>query len=125
MNYSYLIKHWITTLTFSSLFIFIYSFFQEETYDLSYQLEIFFIFLLFSSLFALPTIIISFLLFHFLIKKSVQSSIIKLVIILTTVFGTFLTLYIISNSIAVEYTIVYSIVGVLSAGLYKLRNKST
>src|SRR5690554_5192522 len=121
MNYSYLIKHWITTLTFSSLFIFIYSFFQEETYDLSYQLEIFFIFLLFSSLFALPTIIISFLLFHFLIKKSVQSSIIKLVIILTTVFGTFLTLYIISNSIAVEY----SIVGVLSAGLYKLRNKST
>src|SRR5690554_5703015 len=109
MNYSYLIKHWITTLTFSSLFIFIYSFFQEETYDLSYQLEIFFIFLLFSSLFALPTIIILFLLFHFLIKKSVQSSIIKLVIILTTVFGTFLTLYIISNSIAVEYTIVYSI----------------
>lgn len=121
MKYSYLFKHWITTLVLSPLLLFIYSFFQSKIYDFTYQLEVFLIFLLFSTLFALPTVFISFVLFYFLVKKRVQISIVKLVIIFTTIIGAFLTLFIISNTIAVEYSIVYSIVAILSGTLFKIK----
>lgn len=121
MKYSFLFKHWITTLVLSPLLLFIYAFFQSELYDFYDQLEVFFIFLLFSTLFALPTVFISFVLFYFLDKKRVQISIVKLVIILTTIVGAFLTWFIISNTIAVEYSIVYSIVAILSATLFKIK----
>src|SRR5690554_1483845 len=132
MKYSFLFKHWITTLVLSPLLLFIYSFFQSELYDFYDHLEVFFIFLLFSTLFALPistlfalpTVFISFVLFYFIDKKRVQISIVKFVIILTTIIGTFLTLYIVSNTIAVEYSIVYSIVAILSATLFKIKRVS-
>jgi|SRR5690554_164158 len=124
MKYSFLFKHWITTLVLSPLLLFIYSFFQSELYDFYDHLEVFFIFLLFSTLFALPTVFISFVLFYFIDKKRVQISIVKFVIILTTIIGTFLTLYIVSNTIAVEYSLVYSIVAILSATLFKIKRVS-
>lgn len=121
MKYSYLLKHWFTTLLVSPLLLFIYSFVKTEIYDFTDQLEVFIIFLMFSILFALPTIIISIILFYNFSKKESPTTVLKVVVILTTVIGTSLTLFIISNTVAVEYSVVYSLVAILSGALLKVK----
>jgi len=124
MKYSYLLKHWFTTLLVSPLLLFIYSFVKTEIYDFTDQLEVFIIFLMFSILFALPTIIISIILFYNFSKKESPTTVLKVVVILTTVIGTSLTLFIISNTVAVEYSVVYSLVAILSGAFLKVKRKT-
>lgn len=121
MNYSYIFKYWITILLVGPLILFTYSFFKSEIIDYTFQLEVFSIFLLFSILFALPTVITSIGFFYFLDKREVKTSIIKAIIIITTVIGTFLTLFIVSSDIALEYSILYSIIAILSGAIYTLK----
>jgi len=124
MKYSYLLKHWFTTLLVSPLLLFIYSFVKTEIYDFTDQLEVFIIFLMFSILFALPTIIISIILFYNFSKKESPTTVLKVVVILTTVIGASLTLFIISNTVAVEYSVVYSLVAILSGAFLKVKRKT-
>ncbi|HLV43278.1 MAG TPA: hypothetical protein VKY37_13435 [Brumimicrobium sp.] len=120
MNYSYLLKHWITTLFGSLLLLFIYSYLESEFYDFSYQMEVHLIFLLFSTVFALPTVIISLGLFYILDKRGASTKLVKAVIILTTILGTFFTLFIIFSGVQIEYTSLYSCLAILSGGCFKL-----
>ncbi|WP_146194104.1 hypothetical protein [Brumimicrobium oceani] len=121
MNYSYIFKYWITILLVSPLVLFTYSLFKSDIIDYTFQLEVFLIFLLFSFLFALPTIITSTGLFYFLEKREVNTSVIKALIIAITVLGTFLTLFLVSKDIALEYSILYSIMAILSGTIYTLK----
>ncbi|PKR81596.1 hypothetical protein CW751_03465 [Brumimicrobium salinarum] len=121
MNYSYFFKYWITILLVSPVLLFTYSLLSSDKIDITFQLEAFSIFLIFSILFALPTVIISIGFFYFLNKKEIKTSFIKAIIITVTVLGTFLTLFLISSDIAFEYSVFYSIIAILSGAVYTLR----
>ena len=122
MRRTYVIGHWALTLLiapFTSQAIqYIYG---PNPHQIVGLLEVYPIALLFSIAFSLPTFLIYLTCFFFLLKQEVKWTISKLVLIMVSVIGIYITMTIIKGSMSQDITAAYSVTAFIVGLLLKIK----
>jgi hypothetical protein len=125
MKREFVFKHWFFTLLFAPLTSqVIHSICGKWPHQIVGLLEIYPITLLFSLAFSLPTYLVYLSVFYFLTKQGINLKLLKVVLIIVSVLGIFITQLIIQGSMSEDIIISYSITTVIVGLLLKLRNSS-
>ena len=122
MRRTYVIGHWALTLLiapFTSQAIqYIYG---PNPHQIVGLLEVYPIALLFSIAFSLPTFLIYLTCFFFLLKQEVKWTISKLVLIMVSVIGIYITMTIIKGSMSQDIIAAYSVTAFIVGLLLKIK----
>jgi hypothetical protein len=122
MRKTYIIGHWaLTLLTAPFLSQAIDYFFRKNPHQVVGLLEVYPITLLFSIAFSLPTFLIYLTCFYFLSKQDVNFVVAKLILIVISVLGIFITQAIIKGSMSNDIIIAYSVTSIIVGLLLKLK----
>ncbi len=96
MKWSYLFKHWISTLILAPLLYFIYVWISENlsffTLFSSYHTD-FLLFIILGIYYSIPTTVIYVIIFYVLFKRKIPVRIAKSILIITTLIGILWTFY--------------------------------
>jgi hypothetical protein len=126
MKRAYVIGHWALTLLiapFTSQAI--DYFYGTNPHQVVGLLEVYPISLLFSIAFSLPTFLIYLTCFYFLSKRNVNLVVAKLMLIVISVLGIFITQTIIKGSMSNDIIIAYSITSIIVGLILKLKETET
>jgi hypothetical protein len=121
MKRSYLIAHWMLTLLiapFTSQAI--EYFYGASPHQVAGLLEVYPISLLFSVVFSLPTFLVYLACFYFLSRRATNLAVAKLVLILVSVLGIYITEAIIKGSMSRDIIIAYSVTSIILGMLLKI-----
>ena len=123
MKQDYPIKHWLLTIFFSPLALMFYSLFSQPEH-LSAE-DLFQMFLLsfgLGFLFSLPSFFIYLAVFYFLSKKKIQPAISKLILISIAVTGVFISMYVISDMLFEDISLIYAAVAFICGLVVKIKS---
>lgn len=124
MNWSYLFKHWFSTLLIgpivSQITMYIY---EVNPHKIVGLFEVYPISLLFGLFFSAPTYILYALIYYYLAKNTVNLKISKIILISFAVLGVVTTTSIIKGSMMQDIAISYSIASIISGLFFKLNFK--
>ncbi|APU97137.1 hypothetical protein BV902_12900 [Sphingobacterium sp. B29] len=122
MKWSYILKHWGCTLLLGTTILTLVSGFKFlSPSEIGNALVWFTIYLIFSTIYSIPTLIIYLLVFYRLINSNIDSKWIKLILISVTIAGITLTTSIIDSDMLENLTIYYSLSAVVTGILLKFR----
>ncbi len=126
MNWSYIFKHWGCTLLLGTMILTLVSGFKFlSPSEIGDAFAWFSIYLIFSIIYSIPTLIIYLLVFYGLINRNIDSKWIKLILISVTIAGITLTTSLIDSDKLESLTIYYSLSAVVTGILLKFeRTKS-
>ena len=123
MNRFYAFKHWILTLIIAPLFLVAYQIYLAyPDVELKGIFEIYPVQLLFSILFSIPTFIIYYLIFSFLIREEFNPFFTKLILIGWTAFGITISLLILGGSLTEIFIYSYCISAIITGLLLPIFN---
>ena len=124
MNRNYLFKHWLTTLILAPFMAAFYEFLTNTTKgQINGLLEGYATIFIFSFFFSLPTFLIYYFVFSFLIKQNTNPSLTKVILISLTVIGIAATIFIIGGSMTRPLIYFFSISAVIAGILFRITNK--
>src|SRR5688500_17698464 len=99
MRRNYLLKHWLLTLVLAPFLPDVYMFiFKPASGQMTGLLEIYPLFLFFSLLYSLPTLLVYFIVFMLLIEQGTSPAFTKFILIALTVIGITMTILSIGGS---------------------------
>jgi hypothetical protein len=125
MRRTYVVGHWALTLLLAPFtsqalqYIFL-----PNPHQIVGLLEVYPITLAFSVAFSLPTFLVYLTCFHFLSKHDVKWTISKLILILISVIGVYVTMIIIKGSMSQDIAIYYSLTAFIVGLLLKLKKNA-
>jgi hypothetical protein len=126
MRKKYIIGHWALTILLTPFMSqAIDFFFGENPHQVVALLEVYPVSLFFSIVFSLPTFLIYLICFYFLSKQEVTLVIAKLILIIISVLGIFITQTIIKGTMSNDITIAYSISSIIVGLALKLKETKT
>ncbi|WP_395044685.1 hypothetical protein [Flavobacterium sp.] len=124
MNWSYLFKHWFSTLLIGPIVSQITKYIYEvNPHKIVGLFEVYPISLLFGLFFSAPTYILYALIYYYLAKNTVNLKISKIILISFAVLGVVTTTSIIKGSMMQDIAISYSIASIISGLFFKLNFK--
>ena len=122
MNWSYIFKHWVCTLLLGTTILILVSGFAFSTIsETGDSLTWFIIYLLSSTIYSVPTLIVYLLVFFILMRSNIDSMWIKIILIAVTVAGIILTTLLIDSGMLENLTIYYSLSAVIAGVFLKFR----
>lgn len=120
MKWSYILKHWGSTLLLGTTILTLVSGLKFlSPSEIGNALAWFTIYLVFSIIYSIPTLIIYLLVFYGLINRNIDSKWIKLILISVTIAGITLTTSLIDSDKLESLTIYYSLSSVVAGVLLK------
>lgn len=125
MNWSYLLKHWFSTLLVAPIITDIINYFFKDTHTLFNLTTVYPITVIFGLFFSLPTYFIIGLTYYALNKKSVNSNNIKLFILIVCSIGIIISFYIIFNNREKNIALAYLVTSIFFGLFYKIENNET
>ena len=126
MRRTYLIGHWVLTLIIAPFMSqAIDYFYGTNPHQVVGLLEVYPITLLFSIAFSLPTFLIYLTCFYFLSKQDINFIVAKLILIVISVLGIFITQTIIKGSMSNDIIIAYSVTSIIVGLVLKLKETKT
>ncbi|MDF2476738.1 MAG: hypothetical protein K0S24_2221 [Sphingobacterium sp.] len=121
MRWSYVFKHWASTILLTSILLPIFTgFARHKIFD---ELWLFPYILVGGTLFSLPTLFIYIITFHILNHYKVEIKWIKTILISITLIGIYLTSYLLNNGINLEFVLTYSAIAIVSGVLFQVERK--
>jgi len=124
MNYSYLIKHWLSTLIFAPFLWMIYVFFFENARAVRQLFEIYPTIIIYSFVFSLPTLITYFFMYRYLISNNSNKYYAKSFLITWAVVGITLSYFVLFKH-KIGFLLSYSIATIISGLLCKINMEQT
>ena len=121
MDKNYVIKQWLVTLIIGRLFILLYASSTSSKSQLTDTLSLYLIFFIFSLVFSIPTYLIYFLVFYFLVKKTTSIILIKIILDVIAIIGIFVTTVVIGGSMLVLNGLSYSLAIIISTLILKMK----
>lgn len=122
MRWSYVFRHWGSTLLLGTMILTLVSGFKFlSPSDIGNALAWFTIYLMFSIIYSIPTLIIYLLVFYRLINRKIDPKWIKFILILITITGITLTTLLIDFSSLKNLTIYYSISSLVTGILFRIQ----
>lgn len=122
MNWSYIFKHWSCTLLLgSTISALVYGFESLSPSEISKSLVWFLIYLIFSIIYSIPTLIVYFLAFYMLSNMKIDIMWIKFILILITVTGITLTTLLYDPNTLEKLTMYYALSAIVSGILFRLK----
>jgi len=120
MKWSYILKHWGCTLLLGTTILTLVSGFKFlSPSEIGNALVWFTIYLIFSIIYSIPTLIIYLLVFYGLINRNIDSKWIKLILISVTIAGITLTTSLIDSDKLESLTIYYLLSAIVTGVLLK------
>lgn len=117
MNWSYLYKHWFSTIFLSPIVFDVYNLVTEKSNRIVGLVEVYPITLIFGFLFSIPTYLLYSVVYYFFGNKNVNNSFSKLILITLAVIGIFISFYLTFNNRETEISIAYAITSI-TTGLF-------
>jgi hypothetical protein len=125
MRRNYLLKHWLLTLVLAPFLPDVYMFiFKPASGQMTGLLEIYPLFLFFSLLYSLPTLLVYFIVFMLLIEQGTSPAFTKFILIALTVIGITMTILSIGGSLSSTLIFAYSLASVIAGCLLSIKSKS-
>lgn len=122
MRWSYIFKHWGSTLLLGTTILMLVSGFGfSSSSEIRDSLTWSIFYLIASTIYSVPTLIVYVLVFFILIKRNIDSKWIKLILIFVTVAGITLTTLLIDFSSLKNLTIYYSLSSLVTGILFKIQ----
>jgi len=122
MKWSYILKHWGSTLLLGTTVLMLVSGFGFSSLsEIRDSLTWFIVYLIASAIYSAPTLIVYVLVFFILFKRNIESKWIKSILISVTIAGITLTTSLIDSDMLENLTIYYSLSAVLTGILLKFR----
>lgn len=122
MRWSYIFKHWGSTLLLGTTILTLVSGFKFlSPSEIGNALAWFVIYLIFSIIYSIPTLIIYLLVFYGLNNRNIDSKWIKFILITITITGITLTTLLIDFSSLKNLTIYYSLSSLVTGILFKIQ----
>lgn len=124
MNQSYILKHWLATLIVApflpSLYELIFGSIKGQIVGL---LEVYPITIIFSVIFSIPTLVIYYFIFIFLIRNPINSFLVKSILISWTIVGIVITILMIGGSLSKTLIFSYSLAAIVTGTLFRITRK--
>ena len=120
MNWSYLLKHWFSTLLFAPIISDIINYFFKDTHTLFNLTSVYPITVIFGLFFSLPTYIILGITYYILDKKSVKPLYIKPILLSFCTIGIIISFYIIFNNREENIALAYLVTSIFFGFIYKI-----
>ncbi len=125
MNRNYIFTHWAATLLIAPFLPTLYDFFFNPIKgEIIGLLDVYPIILLFSFILSLPTLIIYYFVFLYLMKRNANPVLTKVILIVLTIVGIAITILIIGGSLAMTLIYSFSISAFLTGILIRISNKT-
>lgn len=125
MNWSYLLKHWFSTLLVAPIISDIINYFFKDTHTLFNLTTVYPITVIFGIFFSLPTYIILGITYYILEIKSVKPFYIKPILLSFCTIGIIISFYIIFNNREENTVLAYSLTSIFFGFFYKIENNDT
>jgi len=120
MNWSFTFKHWGGTLLLGTTILTLVSGFKFlSPSEIWNTLAWFIIYLIFSVLYSIPTLVVYLLVVYLLIGRNIDSKWIKFILIFVTIAGITLTTLLIDSDSLENLTIYYSLSSIITGTLLK------
>ncbi len=120
MKWSYILKHWGSTLLLGTTVLMLVSGFRFSSLsEIRDSLTWFIVYLIASAIYSAPTLIVYVLVFFILFKRNIDSKWIKSILISVTITGITLTTSIIDSDMLENLTIYYSVSAIVTGVLLK------
>ncbi len=120
MNWSYLLKHWFSTLLIAPIISDIINYFFKDTHTLFNLTSVYPITVIFGLFFSLPTYIILGITYYILDKKSVKPLYIKPILLSFCTIGIIISFYIIFNNREENIALAYLVTSIFFGFIYKI-----
>ncbi len=121
MKYTYLIGHWLTTLIFAPFLPTLYELlFGKIKGQVVSLLEVYPVSFLFSLVLSIPTLIIYYFIYKYLLEKNTEPTYIKLALIIWTVLGITTSFLLLGGQLKMNLIYSYSIVTIISGLMWKI-----
>ena len=125
MNWSYLIKHWFSTLLVAPILSDIINYYYTDTQTFFNLTSVYPITVIFGLFFSLPTYIILGITYYILEKKEVKPLYIKPILLSLCTIGIILSFYLIFNNREENTVLAYSLTSFFFGLIYKIENNDT
>ena len=125
MNWSYLIKHWFSTLLVAQLLSDIINYYYTDIQTLFNLTSVYPITVIFGLIFSLPTYIILGTTYYVLNKKGIKPNYIKTILISLCTIGIILSFFLIFNNREENTALAYSLTSIFFGLIYKMENNDT
>lgn len=124
MDRSYLFKQWLTTLIFAPFLPTIYDLFIHPTEGESFGLlDLYPVILIFSFVLSIPTLIVCYFVFSYLIQLKANAVLTKLTLITLTIIGITITLLTIGGNMAITLIYSFSLSSIITGTLIRIKSK--
>lgn len=121
MNWSYVFKHWGTTILMTSIILSTYMGFENQ--EVFNDMWLFPWILIGGIVLSIPTLIVYILLFYLLNRYEISVKRVKAILISLTIMGIFTTCYILSKTWSLGIVLSYGVIAVVSGMLFRLKKK--
>lgn len=121
MNWSYVFKHWGTTILITPIILSTYMGFENQ--EVFNDMWLFPWILIGGIVLSLPTLIVYILLFYLLNRYEISVKRVKAILISLTIMGIFTTCYILSKTWSLGIVLSYGVIAVVSGMLFRLKKK--
>ena len=126
MKNSYLLKHWLTTLIFAPFLPTIYEvLFGKIKGQVVSLLEVYPISILFSLVLSIPTLVLYFFIYRYLLSKKINPNYCKIILTTLTVVGITITFLLLGGQMEMGLIFSYSITTIIAGFIYKFNVEQT
>ena len=125
MNWDFFFKHCLSTLLLAPFISQLFFYLYPNSHQIMGLLEVYPITLIVSLIFSSPTYIITALIFRIISKKEISILYAKGILILTSVLGIFVTMYIVIGNMWLDFAISYSTASLVTGILLRLNFEKT
>lgn len=125
MNWSYLIKHWFSTLLVAPILSDVLTYYFTDIETLFNLTSVYPITVIFGLFFSLPTYIILGITYYILDKKGIKPIYIKPILLSLCTIGIILSFNIIFNNREENTVLAYSLTSIFFGIIYKIKNNDT
>lgn len=125
MNWSYLIKHWFSTLLVAPILSDVLTYYFTDIETLFNLTSVYPITVIFGLFFSLPTYIILGITYYLLDKKSIKPLYIKPILLGFCTIGIIISFFIIFNNREENTVLAYSLTSIFFGLIYKIENNDT
>lgn len=125
MNWDFFFKHCLSTLLLAPFISQLFFYLYPNSHQIMGLLEVYPITLIISLIFSSPTYIISALIFRIISKKEISILYAKGILVLTSILGIFITMYIALGNMWLDFAISYSVSSIITGAFFKLYFEET
>jgi hypothetical protein len=125
MNWSYLFKHWFSTLIIAPFTFELIGLIYKTSNSVVGLVEVYPITIIFSIIFSIPTYILYGIIYYLLARKEVSIKKSKTILIFLTTLCILITFHIVFNAQEIAVSISYAITSIISGLYFKLNFKET